>query len=77
MRNIETRLLMVFSTTLGRKVSLFVSDPREDLNEAEIKDAMDQIVAKNIFAPKFGEELEAAVQAKVVQTATTGYDLVI
>ncbi|MGL5558436.1 MULTISPECIES: DUF2922 domain-containing protein [Peptostreptococcaceae] len=77
MRNIETRLLMVFSTTLGRKVSLFVSDPREDLNEAEIKDAMDQIVAKNIFAPKFGEELEAAVEAKVVQTATTGYDLVI
>ncbi|GJG92186.1 DUF2922 domain-containing protein [Clostridioides difficile] len=77
MRNIETRLLMVFSTTLGRKVSLFVSDPREDLNEAEIKDAMNQIVTKNIFAPKFGEELEAAVEAKVVQTATTGYDLVI
>jgi len=77
MRNIETRLLMVFSTTLGRKVSLFVSDPREDLNETEIKDAMDQIVAKNIFAPKFGEELEAAVEAKVVQTETTGYDLVI
>ncbi|WP_195336841.1 DUF2922 domain-containing protein, partial [Paraclostridium bifermentans] len=37
---------MVFSTTLGRKVSLFVSDPKEDITEAEIKEAMDQIVAK-------------------------------
>jgi hypothetical protein len=31
---------------------------------------MEQIVEKNIFAPKFGEELEAALEAKVVQTAT-------
>ncbi|EQK41514.1 MULTISPECIES: DUF2922 domain-containing protein [Paraclostridium] len=77
MRNIETRLLMVFSTTLGRKVSLFVSDPKEDITEAEIKEAMEQIVAKNVFAPRFGEELETALEAKVVQTATTGYDLVI
>lgn len=77
MRNIETRLLMVFSTTLGRKVSLFVSDPKEDLIETEIKEAMEQIVAKNVFAPRFGEELETALEAKVVQTTTTGYDLVI
>lgn len=77
MRNIETRLLMVFSTTLGRKVSLFVSDPKEDITEAEIKEAMDQIVDKNVFAPRFGEELETALETKVVQTATTGYDLVI
>lgn len=63
MRNIETRLLMVFSTTLGRKVSLFVSDPKEDITEAEIKEAMDQIVAKNVFAPRFGEELETALEA--------------
>ena len=77
MRNIETRLLMVFSTTLGRKVSLFVSDPKEDITEAEIKEAMDQIVTKNVFAPRFWEELEIALEEKVVQTATTGYDLVI
>ncbi|QEZ68479.1 DUF2922 family protein [Paraclostridium bifermentans] len=52
MRNIETRLLMVFSTTLGRKVSLFVSNPKENITET-------------------------AIETKVVQTATTGYDLVI
>ena len=53
MRNIETRLLMVFSTYLGRKVSLFVSYSKEDITEAEIKEAMDQIVTKNVFAPRF------------------------
>ncbi|MCU9813115.1 DUF2922 domain-containing protein [Paraclostridium sp. AKS81] len=31
---------MIFSTNLGRKVSLLVSDPREDLTEEEIKAAM-------------------------------------
>ena len=77
MRNIETRLLMVFSTNLGRKVSLFVSDPKDDLTETQIKEAMEQIVQKNIFAPKVGEELKEALEAKVVQTKTTGYDLVI
>lgn len=77
MGDIETRLVMTFSTSMGRKVSLFVTDPREDLKESEIKAAMDVIVEKNIFAPKFGEELEASLGAKVVMTETTEYDLVV
>ncbi|MGL5381183.1 DUF2922 domain-containing protein [Clostridium sp.] len=74
---IETKLLMIFSTSMGRKVSLYVSDPREDLTESEIKSAMEVIVAKNIFAPKLGEDIVSAVEAKVVTTDTTEYDLVI
>ncbi|WP_250674768.1 DUF2922 domain-containing protein [Paraclostridium ghonii] len=58
MRNIETRLLMLFSITLGRNLSLFISDPIENITEAKIKEAMKQIVTKNIFAAKFGSELE-------------------
>jgi len=76
MEGIEVKLLMTFSTEGGRKVSLFVTDPREDLTEAEIKAAMDLIVAKNIFAPN-GEDLSAVVEAKIVQTETTEYDLVV
>lgn len=74
---IETKLLMIFSTSMGRKVSLYVSDPREDLTEAEIKAAMEVIVDKNIFAPKLGEDIVSAVEAKLVTTDTTEYDLVI
>ena len=74
MGELETKLVMTFSNTLGRKVSLFVTDPREDLTEAEIKTAMELIVAKNIFEPN-GSDIIAAVDAKIVQTETKEFDL--
>lgn len=72
----EVKLLMTFMTQFGRKVSLFVTDPREDITEAEIKAVMDLIIEKNIFAPS-GEDIVTAKDAKVVQTETTEYDLVV
>ncbi|MGL5694295.1 MAG: DUF2922 domain-containing protein, partial [Peptostreptococcaceae bacterium] len=60
----------------GKKVSLFVSDPRNNITEAEIKAAMDVIVEKNIFLPS-GEEINAALEAKIVQTETTEFDLIV
>jgi hypothetical protein len=70
------RLLMTFKDEDEKKISLSVDDPRENITEAEIKAVMDLIVAKNIFAPN-GMDLVAAVEAKVVVTDTTPYDLVI
>ena len=69
--NTEVKLLMTFMTQLGRKVSLFVTDPREDITESEIKAVMDLIIEKNIFAPV------SAKDAKIVQTETTEFDLVV
>ena len=74
--NTEVKLLMTFITQLGRKVSLFVTDPREDITESEIKAVMDLIIEKNIFAPS-GEDIVSAKDAKVVQTETTEVDLVV
>lgn len=68
------RLIMTFKTTDDKKISLSVDDPREDVTEAEIKSAMDLVVAKNIFAPN-GADIISAVEAKVVVTDTTSYDL--
>ncbi|MCI9061467.1 MULTISPECIES: DUF2922 domain-containing protein [Romboutsia] len=68
------RLLMTFKTTDNKKVSLSVDNPREDITESEIKDAMDLVVSKNIFAPN-GADIISAVEAKVVVTDTTAYDL--
>jgi hypothetical protein len=76
MDGIEVKLLMTFMTQFGRKVSLFVTDPREDVTEAEIKAVMDLIVEKNIFAPN-GEDIVSAKEAKIVQTETTEFDLVV
>ena len=70
------KLLMTFKTDGDRKVSLVVDDPREDISELEIKSAMDLVIAKNIFAPN-GDDIVQAVDAKVVVTDTTPYDLVL
>lgn len=72
----EVRLLMVFSTSLGKKVSIYIQDPREDLTESEIKNAMDLIVEKNVFQNSVGDDLVGTVEAKIVTTDTTEYDLI-
>ncbi len=68
------RLLMTFKTTDDKKVSLSIDNPREDIKESEIKDAMDLVVSKNIFAPN-SVDIVSIVEAKVVVTDTTAYDL--
>ena len=68
------RLLMTFKTTDDKKVSLSIDNPREDITESEIKDAMDLVASKNIFAPN-GADIVSIVEAKVVVTDTTAYDL--
>ena len=72
----KRRLLMTFLTGVGRKVSIGVDDPREDLREDEIIEAMNLIVEKDVFF-HYGSELVSAVEAKVVVTDTTEYDLAI
>lgn len=72
----KKRLLMNFMSELDRKVSIAVDDPREDITEDEIKEVMDLIVEKNIFAPN-GADLVATVEAKIVVTDTTEFDLVL
>lgn len=74
--NINKKLLMTFKTSDNKKVSLSIDDPREDLTEDEIKAAMDLVISKNIFAPR-GADIVSVVEAKVVVTDTTPYDLVI
>lgn len=72
---LNKKLVMTFKTTDDKKISLTVDNPREDLNEEEVKTAMELIKEKNIFAPG-GADLASLVSAKVVQTDTTNYDLV-
>ena len=72
----NTKLLMTFKNEDGAKVSLSIQDPRGDVSEDEIKEVMELIVAKNIFAPN-GLDLVEAIDAKVVVTETTPFDLVI
>ena len=70
------RLVMTFKTDGDKKVSLVVDDPRDDISESEIIAAMDLVIAKNIFAPN-GGNIVSTVEAKVVVTDTTEYDLML
>ena len=65
---------MVFGTNKEKNVSLSVDNPKASLGEAQIKSAMETIVAQNIFAPN-GEDLVRCVEAKIVTTNTNEYDL--
>lgn len=71
---LKTKLLMSFKTDLGDKISLAIDDPKPDLTEEEIINTMNLIVEKDVFSPK-GGSLLSVVEAKVVQTDTTEYDL--
>lgn len=72
----KTKLIMSFKANDDKKVAISVDNPRTDLTEEEIKTTMELIVLKNIFAPN-GASLATLVEAKVVQTDTTEYDLAL
>ena len=74
--DIQKKLVMTFKSSDDKKVSITVDNTREDLEENEIKEAMDTIIEKDIFSPN-GGSLVSIVCAKVVQTDTTDYDLVL
>jgi len=52
----ETKVLeLIFINAGGKKVTLSLNDPREDLTEVEVRGVMDQIIAKNLFNTTAGD----------------------
>ncbi len=72
----EKKLIMTFKNTLGNSFSITIDDPREDIEETDIINAMNLIKDKNIFQPK-GYDIAECVSAKVVDSTTTEYNLTI
>ena len=72
----ERKLIMTFKNTLGNSFSITIDDPREDIEETDIINAMSLIKDKNIFQPK-GYDIAECVSAKVVDSTTTEYNLTI
>ena len=72
----ERKLIMTFKNTLGNSFSITIDDPREDIEETDIINAMNLIKDKNIFQPK-GYDIAECVSAKVVDSTATEYNLTI
>ena len=68
------RLLMRFKTTADKVCSIAVDNPKDDIQETEIRAVMTLILSSNVFLPN-GDELGALVDAKIVTTNTNEYEL--
>ena len=69
------KLVMCFENEDGGKVNLSIVDPRGDISEQEIREAMELVVEKGIFEPN-GLALVKPLYARIVNTETTEFDLV-
>ena len=67
--NVTKKLLMTFKTDEDKNVSISVEDPKQNLTESQILEAMNIIIEKDVFMPN-GEALVEKVGAKVVETET-------
>lgn len=68
-------LEMGFNTQLGKTQRIKVYDAKDPLSGAEVAAAMDNIIAKDIFAST-GGNLTAKIDARLITTETTELDLV-
>lgn len=63
----RTKLEMDFLNAANKVVRIALDEPREDLNNTEIEDAMSNIVALNIFQTKEGD-LTGISAARIIRT---------
>lgn len=63
----NSRLEMVFKNQLDKKTTISIDSPRDDLTEAEVSAAMNDIILKNIFNSS-GGDLVAIAGARIVTT---------
>lgn len=66
----KTKLEMDFVDVANKVVRIAIEEPREDLNNTEIEDAMNNIVALNIFESKEGN-LTGISGARIIRTNVT------
>ena len=67
---------MKFKKDDGKTFNLSVKNPGPGVNEEAIKKVMDKIIEKNVFRIKC-QGLVKSVDAKLVETSTETYDLVL
>ena len=63
----KTKLEMDFLDEFAKRVRISVDDPREDLAQLEIENAMDSIISHNIFQSN-GVDLINKQSARIINT---------
>lgn len=70
---LKKKLVLTFMNKQGKKSSLSIDDPKEDVTQEQVKAVMDDIVLKNIFNSG-GGDLVKVDSARIVQTDTTEFE---
>lgn len=73
---VRKTISMKFKKDDGKTFNLSVKNPGPGVNEEAIKKVMDKIIEKNVFRIN-GQGLVKSVDAKLVETSTETYDLVL
>ena len=63
----KSKLEMEFKDVAGKKFTLSLEEPKNDLTESDIRAAMEEVVNKNIFSTKEGDIVET-VKARIIKT---------
>ena len=64
-----------FNTNLGKVAKLSVENPIEPIDTVKVKEAMDTIVAANVFGGKPGT-LVSPKEARLVEHNVTSYEII-
>lgn len=70
----NTTLELVFLASDGKTVRLSVNDPKEDLDADAIKNAMEQIIAADIFETTTGASFASVKEARKVERTVEVFD---
>ena len=62
------KIMLTFGTLQGRKSSLSLDDPKDDLDSDTVKTAMETIVGANVFHRVAGDNYANAEGAVIVET---------
>lgn len=71
---IKTKLELAFRDEAGKKFTISIDSPREDLTEGEVSSAMEDIVDKEIFATPTGDVV-ALDSARLISTTVEELDV--
>ncbi len=71
---ITRRLELQFINEAGTRATIGLADPREDLTDEEVRDAMELILAENVFTSARGD-LTAIAGARIVTREVAEFDL--
>ena len=68
-------LELTFVTDTGKLSRLSIDNPKEPIDPVAVKQAMDQIIAANVFETMNGD-LASAKEARVIERHVTAYEFV-